>query len=98
MVNIVKTIESLAANPGDYQLMKTLKKQLKASENEKNKLKQSSVDPNWMLAPIHAAAKSGSIEVFKLVLGTRGIDTKSVSQINTCQGPNFYSVLYCAIL
>jgi len=98
MVNIVKTIESMATNSGDYQSMKSLKKQLKASENEKNKLKQSSVDPNWRLAPIHAAAKSGSIEVFKLVLGTRGIDTTSVSIMNTCQGPNFYSVLDCAIV
>ena len=82
MVNIVKTIESLAANPGDHQLMKTLKKQLKGSGNEKNKLRQSSVDPDWMLAPIHAAAKSDSVEVFKVVLGTKGV-TDSVSILTT---------------
>jgi len=97
MVNIVKTIENLAANPGDYQLMKTLKKQLKGSGNEKNKLRQSSVDPDWMIAPIHAAAKSDSVEVFKLVLGTKGV-TDSVSIMTTCEGEKYFSALDCAIV
>ena len=37
MVNLVKTIETFSQNLSDVKMMKTLKKQLKASGPEKNK-------------------------------------------------------------
>ena len=71
MVNLVKTIETLAGNIKDEKLMKTLKKQLKGSGTEINKLRQSSLDELSMFAPIHAAAMSNSVDLFKLILGLR---------------------------
>jgi len=79
-------------------MMKNLKKQLKTNGLELNKLKQSSLNDNWMLAPIHAAVKSNSIEIFKLVSETKGLDPNSVSVIKDESGILNCGVLECAIL
>ena len=78
MVNLVKTIETFSQNLSDVKIMKTLKKQLKASGPEKNKLKQSSLYCRIMLAPIHAAILSESPEVVKLILGSKNIELDNV--------------------
>ena len=78
MVNLVKSIERLSVNPDDNKLLKTLKKQLKDPKIDNNKRfmsdKLSGVSAGYMIAPVHAAALSNSLELFKLVIETKGVD------------------------
>ena len=79
MVNLVKSIERLSLKPDDNKLLKTLKKQLKDPKIDNNKRfmsdKLSRVSAGYMIAPVHAAALSNSLELFKLVIETKGVDT-----------------------
>ena len=78
MVNLVKSIERLSLKPDDNKLLKTLKKQLKDPKIDNNKRfmsdKLSRVSAGYMIAPVHAAALSNSLELFKLVIETKGVD------------------------
>jgi len=95
MVNLVRTIEIMSQLPYNATDMKKLKKQLKGcGASEKNKLKKSIADENSMIAPIHAAAKSNSFELFKLVLETKGVDANSVCKM---KGHKF-GVLDCTLM
>ena len=78
IVNLVKTIKTLSQNLSDVKMMKTLKKQLKASGPEKKKLKQSSPYCHSLLAPVHTAILTGSPEVVELVLGSKNIELDNV--------------------
>jgi len=74
MVNLVKALESWRAGKSDQKLMKSLKKQLNTQKADINKLRQSTIKPYWMLAPIHAAIVTNNIEALQQILETKGVD------------------------
>jgi len=84
MVNLVNAIESFslqsdAALESKQKLMKSLKKQLKNSDI--NKLKQSTLNPEFEYAPIHAAIWVNSVEILQLVLDTNRVDFSTVVRV-----------------
>jgi len=74
MVNIVKFIESSRGVETDEKFMKSLKRQLKISKSEINKLKQSTVLCGLMMTPIHAAVLSQNLDILELILDTKEVD------------------------
>jgi len=66
MVNIVKTIETTIKT--DHRQMKFLKRQLKTNPSEIYKLRQSTLVPERMIAPIHAAVLTENIEILQHIL------------------------------
>ena len=78
MVNLVKAIESSSLE-SDAVKMKSLKKQLRSKDSDINKLRQSTMRPDRMIAPIHAAVGSGSVEILQLVLDTSNVDLGSLA-------------------
>jgi len=86
MVNLVNTIESFsfslesdAALELKQILMKSLKKQLKNSDI--NKLKQSTLNPELVYAPIHAAIWVNSVEILQLILDTNRVDFSTAVRV-----------------
>ena len=74
MVNLVKALESWSAGKSDQKRMKSLKKQINTQKADINKLRQSTIKPYWMLAPVHAAIVTNNIEALQLILETKGVD------------------------
>ena len=85
MVNLVKAIESSSLE-SDAVKMKSLKKQLRSKDSDINKLRQSTMRPDRMIAPIHAAVGSGSVEILQLVLDTSNVDLGSLAVFGERRG------------
>jgi len=79
MVNIVKFIESSRGVETDEKFMKSLRRQLKISKAEINKLKQSTVLNGLMMTPIHAAVLSENLDILELILDTKDVDVGALS-------------------
>jgi len=73
MTDLVKNIETWALNQSDTKLLETVKKQLKDKMTDVNKLSMN-LRGDSEITPLHAAVDSNSIELFKLLLETDGID------------------------
>ena len=73
MVNLVKAIES--TNKTDEKQMKFLKRQLRTNPSDINKLRQSTGDPEMMIAPIHPViAETENIEILQHILAMKDVD------------------------
>ena len=100
MVNLVKAIESLIDVKIDQKILKSLKKQLKINSLHINKLRQSTLIPSQMLAPIHAAILYGNFQILQLILATEGVDinTKAVVKSrNTVMKLGVIDVAVCLV-
>jgi len=73
MANLVKNIETWALNQSDTKLLDLVKEQLKDKTIDVNK-RSMNFNGDSEIAPLHAAVDSNSIELFKLLLETEGID------------------------
>jgi len=81
MVNIVKTIETTIKT--DHRQMKFLKRQLKTNPSEIYKLRQSTLVPERMIAPIHAAVLAENIEILQHILAMKDVCYDQVALIGT---------------
>jgi len=82
MVNLVKTIESTIKT--DQKQMKFLKRQLRTNPSEINKLRQSTLFPERMIAPIHAAVQSDNIEILEHILAMKDVYVDNAALVRTC--------------
>jgi len=82
MVNLVKIIESTTEK--DQKQMKFLKRQLRTNFSEINKLRQSTMFPERMIAPIHAAVQSENIEILQLLLAMKDVYVDNAALVKTC--------------
>jgi len=82
-VNLVKSIESLVDVTVDQKKLRSLKRQLKTNSSDINRLRQSTINPAQMLAPIHAAILYGNFEIVRLVLDTEGVDLDIKARIKS---------------
>jgi len=81
MVNLVKTIES--TNKSDQKQMKFLKKQLRSNLPDINKLRQSTVSFDMMIAPIHAAVMTENIEILQQILAMKEVHVDATGTVRT---------------
>jgi len=81
MVNIVKTIETTIKT--DHRQMKFLKRQLKTNFSEMYKLRQSTLVPERMIAPIHAAVLTENIEILQHILAMKDVYYDQVALVRT---------------
>jgi len=81
MVNIVKTIETTIKT--DHRQMKFLKRQLKTNPSEIYKLRQSTLLPEGMIAPIHAAVLTENIEILQHILAMKDVYYDQVALVRT---------------
>ena len=84
MVNLVKIIESTMET--DLKQMKFLKRQLRSNPSDVNKLRQSTMYPDMMIAPIHAAVVAENIEILQYILAMKDVDDNKLAfdtRINT---------------
>ena len=72
MVNLVKVIESTMET--DLKQMKFLKRLLKTNPSDINKLRQSTLNPDMMIAPIHAAVLAENVEILQYILAMKDVD------------------------
>ena len=72
MVNLVKIIESTMET--DLKQMKFLKRQLRSNPSDINKLRQSTMYPDMMIAPIHAAVVAENLEILQYILAMKDVD------------------------
>jgi len=79
MVNIVKFIESSRGVETDEKFMKSLRRQMKMSKAEINKLKQSTILNGLMITPIHAAVLSENLDILELILDTKDVDVGALA-------------------
>jgi len=96
MVNIVKTIESTIKT--DLRQMKFLKRQLKTNPSEINKLRQSTLVPERMIAPIHAAVQTENIEILQHILAMKDVYHGKLAIVRTCLNRNLeVGVIWLAV-
>ena len=97
MVNIVKFIESSREVETDEKFMRSLRRQLKTSKSDINKLKQSTVLCNLMMTPIHAAVLSENLDILEMLLETKDVDVGALAIFKTEKTEVKYGALDLAI-
>jgi len=103
MGNHVKAIESLSmksvVTKSNEKQMKSLKKQLRSQYSDINKLRQSTILPEAMFAPIHAAAAVfvDSVEILQHLLDTNHVDLGSLARRRGREKNVEYGVLDFAV-